>query len=34
MNNVIEHKVHEIDATLDFCRLRENVSVPDWNNEY
>ena len=23
MNNVIEYKVHEIDATLDFCRLRE-----------
>ena len=28
MNNVIEHKVHEIDATLNFCRLCENVSVP------
>ena len=28
MNNVIEYKVHEIDATLDFCRLREKVSVP------
>lgn len=28
MNNVIEYKVNEIDATLDFCRLGENVSVP------
>lgn len=28
MNNVVEHKVHEIDATLNFCRLRENVSLP------
>ena len=34
MNNVIQYKVHEIDATLDFCRLRENVSVPYYNNEY
>ena len=29
MNNVIEYKVHEIDATLDFYRFRENVSVPN-----